>query len=59
MTFLKTKKGYTPTIDISKDIIGKGATAKDVNPALYRLLAKNLVIKQAEENGSKPRWKIA
>ena len=51
-------KDYTPTIEISRAVFGKGATKKMVNKHLYTLLKENKVVKRCEDDGTKPCWKI-
>lgn len=58
VTFLNTQTAPAKTLDISKSIYGKGATAKLVNPALYSLEKEGVLIKTAKENGGDPRWTI-
>lgn len=58
ITFLQDKD-FTPTLEISKAIFGKGATKKLINKHLYSLQREGQVEKIAEENGTKPRWKLS
>lgn len=57
LTFLQDKD-FTPTVEISKAVFGKGATKKMINTHLYSLLRQGQLEKESEEDGTKPRWKI-
>lgn len=48
---------YISTLVLSKYIFGNKATCRDINPLLYKLKSKNLVVKISEENGKTPKWK--
>ena len=58
LLFLNTQTLPAKTVEISKSIYGKGATAKMVNPALYSLEKDGVLVKVAKENGGDPRWSI-
>ena len=58
LEYLGKQTDYIPTLAIAKEVIGEGATTKDVNPSLYKLLSRKKVEKKTEKNGTKPRWKI-
>ena len=58
LLFLNTQTLPAKTVEISKSIYGKGATAKLVNPALYSLEKDGVLVKVAKENGGDPRWSI-
>jgi len=45
------------TLDIAKELLGETAKAKDVNPTLYSLLKRKMVIK-TDTNGKDPHWTI-
>jgi len=47
-----------PTLEISKEVFGKGATKKMINKHLYALERIGQLEKVAEEDGTKPKWKI-
>lgn len=57
LTFLQDKD-FTSTLEISKAVFGKGSTKKMINTHLYSLLKQGQVEKQAEDDGTKPQWKI-
>ncbi len=46
------------TLAIAKACCGKKATKRNVNPALYALARVNLVEKQCDANGTRPRWTL-
>lgn len=56
LSYLQEEKGYVPTLQIAKAVVGKEGRASDVNPSLYRLKSQNMVNQKAEEGGKKPRW---
>jgi hypothetical protein len=56
--YLKGKDDWVPTLDIAKEIKGKKASTKDINPLLYAMKDEGLLEKMAEANGSKPRWRL-
>jgi hypothetical protein len=58
IAFLQEKDTFVKTIEIARATIGENAKAKDINPALYKMLSSKLILKKAEENGSKPKWKL-
>lgn len=63
VSFLQMKKEEkeeeaVPTLEISKAVFGKGATKKMINKHLYALERAGQVEKIAEEDGTKPRWKV-
>ena len=37
MSYLKGRRGWTPTLDIAKALVGREATKADVNSKLYSL----------------------
>lgn len=59
LKYLEDRDEAVPTIEIAQHIYGKGATRKMINKELYELARKNLISKESEENGTKPRWAIA
>lgn len=56
--FLSEQEHYISTIDIAKSVLGSSGKTSQVNPVLYSLLSKNKIKKKAEENGTRPRWKL-
>jgi len=47
------------TIDIAKELFGTNGESKMVNPTLYGLEKKGLLVKIADEGGKNPRWTVA
>lgn len=58
ISFLTEREEEVPTLEISKAVFGKGATKKMINKHLYALERAGQVKKIAEEDGTKPRWKV-
>lgn len=52
-------RDWTSTLDISKHIHGPSATKKMVNPLLYAMMKEGLLIKQCNDNGGDPKWKLS
>jgi len=52
-TFLSKQEGYLSAREIARGIVGRTGNAKHVNPALYKMLAKDAVTKI---DSSPPRW---
>jgi hypothetical protein len=47
-----------PTLELARQVFGRGASKKMVNPALYSLLRHGRVRKFADERDVNPRWEI-
>jgi hypothetical protein len=58
LAFLTAQTTPVKTIEISRNIYGKGASSKLINPCLYTLEKQGLLVKTAKNNGGDPRWSI-
>jgi hypothetical protein len=47
-----------PTLELARQVFGRGASKKMVNPALYSLLRHGRVNKLADERDVNPRWEL-
>lgn len=59
--FLRAKDAYSPetavpTLEIAREVVGKGASRKSVNSVLYGMQKQKLIDKVSEDNGAKPKW---
>lgn len=56
LEYLRSKEEPISTLTLARLAVGENAKAKDINPTLYSLERKGLVVKVTEEGGRNPRW---
>ena len=49
---------HMSTLAIAKAVIGPGGTKRDVNPTLYNMKERNLVVLMKTERGRNPMWRL-
>jgi hypothetical protein len=47
------------TLQISRLVLGKGSTQKQINPTLYKLLKEGKIERITKEGEARPRWKLS
>ena len=58
VNYLMTKTEPTPTLELAREVFGKGSSTKLINPILYKLEREQRIIKSAQPDGSKPHWSL-
>lgn len=58
LLFLAEADEPIPTLKIARALFGPSATRKTINPILYKMEKRHLIVKTCEKDGTKPHWTI-